>query len=219
MGINNARIVSVALTWGIGVLSLVLVLELLWFVFGQSGASPQGGQFESIDKTQTLSIRDIGAEPDYQEISDRPLFNWNRKPIQIDASEPKVATSDIESRWELSGIVAAGKANFAYFKPLDGGEPTRLEEGMYFEKWKVVAIGQEQVVLSTADSTADGQAEGGEQKVFRLREMAAPEKPKKGRKTLAKRKADRRKQLEKKPAPKRAKRADVSSIKSSTTDE
>lgn len=200
MGLGGTRLISTALLYGIGVLSLILVLELVWFAVGSRDATMSKSALSGMGQTQALSIRDIGVEQDFQEVIDRPLFNWNRKPVPLDAAAPQVQTSDIESRWELSGIVAAGKANFAYFKPLDGGQPTRLEEGMYFEKWKVLAIGQEQVVLTTGDSAgqsaSDEQADDAEQKVFRLREMAAPEKPKKGRSTLAKRKRAAQKKAE-----------------------
>lgn len=225
MSVNPARFVSTTLTYGIGALSLVLVLELAWFAFGDTDSSRQASEPPNINKSQVLSIRDIGTEQDFQEVSDRPLFVWNRKPVPVDDEAPQIATSDITSRWELSGIVASGTSHYAYFTPTGGGQPTRLEQGMYFEKWKVQAIEPEQVVLSDGDSS-DGGSSGGEssegessdggssgeessegessdrasaseaeQKIFRLKEMTDPAKPKNARSSLAARKAAQLKQL------------------------
>lgn len=210
MSVNPARFISTMLTYGIGALSLVLVLELAWFAFGDTDSSRQASEPPNINKSQVLSIRDIGTEQDFQEVSDRPLFVWNRKPVPVDDEAPQIATSDITSRWELSGIVASGTSHYAYFTPTGGGQPTRLEQGMYFEKWKVQAIEPEQVVLSDGDSS-DGDSSGeessegessdrasaseAEQKIFRLKEMTDPAKPKNARSSLAARKAAQLKQL------------------------
>lgn len=204
MSINPARFISTTLTYGIGALSLVLVLELAWFAFGGTDSTRQASEPANINKTQALSIRDIGTEQDFQEVSDRPLFVWNRKPVPVDDQAPQLATSDITSRWELSGIVASGTSHYAYFTPTGGGQPTRLEQGMYFETWKVQAIEPEQVVLSDGDSSDGDSSEGAssegkssgrasageaEQKIFRLKEMTDPAKAKNARSSLAARKA------------------------------
>lgn len=196
MAAKRSRLLTKALLAAIGALALLIVLELAALSLGnrlpgpaqQTGLARQAGP-------SSLNIRNIGLEQDFEEVAARPIFTWNRKPIPASPDEPQAQTSEIDSRWDLSAIIANGASHFAYFTPIDGGQQTRLEEGMYFEKWRVVAIGRDQVVLATEDSdNAEGEYE---QKVFRLKEISAPAaNAKNARTSLAKRRREARKQAE-----------------------
>ena len=197
---NSQWLLSTALLWGIGALLLVLILEWLWFTFYQGDETQTDSAPVNIRETQALAIRDIGIEQDFQEILERPLFIWSRKPLANDSSTPQTQTSDIESRWELSGIVAAGATHYAYFRPVAGGERSRFEEGMYFEKWQVKAIEPEQVILVAEEGGVDDSDT--EQKIWRMKETIKPVKSNRARSILAKRKERESKQAEVKRKPK-----------------
>jgi hypothetical protein len=175
MRINIDKFVASALLYSISGLSLILVLELLYFAFNGVDSSLQDAALLDLTEPQSLDINSMGSEEDFREIVDRPLFVWNRTPlpVSVEVTPSQVQTGSIESRWELTGIVAAGVANYAYFKPLDGEQRARLEEGMYFEDWKVQSIELEEVVLISGDSSSDS-----EKKVFRLKEMTVKPKGK-----------------------------------------
>ena len=164
-----------ALVYSISGLSLILILELVYFALDGVDSSLQDPVLLQLAEPQSLDINSIGGEEEFREVVDRPLFVWNRTPlpVRVDATPSQVQTGSIESRWELTGIVAAGVASYAYFKALDGEQRARLEEGMYFEEWKVQSISPEEVVLTGDDSSSDA-----EQKVFRLKEMTMKPKVK-----------------------------------------
>lgn len=186
MAASKARLLTTALLGGIGALALLIVLELVLLALGPRFAGPDEPADELGAAPITgLNIRNIGLEQDFEEVAARPIFTWNRKPVPTDPGEPQVETSEIDSRWELSAIIADGASQFAYFTPRDGGLPTRLAEGMYFEKWRVLAIGREQVVLASGDSEApEGEYE---QKTFRLKDVSEAKPQPKARSSLAER--------------------------------
>ena len=175
MRININKFMASALVYSISGLSLILILELVYFALDGVDSSLQDPVLLQLAEPQSLDINSIGGEEEFREVVDRPLFVWNRTPlpVRVDATPLQVQTGSIESRWELTGIVTAGVANYAYFKALDGEQRARLEEGMYFEEWKVQSIGPAEVVLTGDDSSSDT-----EQKVFRLKEMTMKPKEK-----------------------------------------
>ncbi len=183
MVVSSASLLTRVLLGGISALGLVILLELALLTLG----SRLPGSVGSVGDTgpagiSSLNIRNIGLEQDFEEVAARPIFTWNRKPVPSGPDEPQPETSEIDSRWELSAIIADGDSHFAYFTPTEGGSQTRLEEGMYFEKWRVMAIGQEQVVLASGDPEDDY-----EQKTFRLKDISAAKPDKKSRESLAER--------------------------------
>lgn len=172
---NKDKFVASMLIYSIGGLLLILVLELIYFAiegFGSSGSSQPSLQ---LGQAQALDIKSVGSESEFDEVATRPLFVWNRKPLAINNDTPVTETQagSLESRWELSGVITIGEINYAYFTPLDGKERIRLEEGMYFEDWKVQSILPEEVVLSPGEGLGDT-----EQKIFRLNVISANKKQK-----------------------------------------
>lgn len=202
---SNANLLTRVLLGGIGVLSLVIVMELALLVLDNRFSRPDdpaGGVKPA--GISSLNIRNIGLEQDFEEVAARPIFTWNRKPVPTGPDEPQGETSEIDSRWELSAIIADGDSHFAYFTPRDGGPQTRLLEGMYFEQWRVVAIGQEQVVLVSGDSDApEGEYE---QKTFRLKDVSEAKSAGKGGASLA----ERRRAARERAAKNRNKSAETS---------
>ena len=205
MRINSTKVLSTALLYGVGVLGAVFLLELIWFSLASGDAPVEHAGLAPAGSSSGLLIRTIGAEQSFQDIIDRPLFSWTRQPEQESTATPEISSSDVDARWELSGIVEVGAKKYAYFKEVDGDERLRIEEDMYFEKWKVQSIGPEQVVLSGGGSRRGDSSHNVEEKIFRLKVNTAPVKPKDSRLARVKQQAAKRKQAQKQ---KRAKRSD-----------
>ncbi len=202
------------LIYSIGGLSLILILELIYFASVGFSSSSSSQPLLQLGQTQALDIKSMGSETEFEEIATRSLFVWNRKPVAInkDAPAKQIQTGAIDSRWELSGVIAIGEANYAYFTPLDGKQRIRLEEGMYFEDWKVQSILPEQVILSPGEALGDA-----EQKIFRLKVISANKKSKTKRLRGAKRESIRKRSASKRLSP--AKRAKAGGSESATRNE
>ncbi|RLA51452.1 MAG: hypothetical protein DRR42_10315 [Gammaproteobacteria bacterium] len=175
---NRNQFAVSALMYGIGALSVVFALELVYFAFAGSGTSFKAAAPAQLSGTEALAIRSIGTEDDFHQIVERPLFTLDRKPLAENKAVQQINTVDIESRWSLSAVVSVGPTKHAYFQSLDGGQRVRLEEGMYFEKWKVELIDLEQVSLSSE----------GEAKTFRMKDIEIKARRKKPRSRAAVRK-------------------------------
>ena len=88
----------------------------------------------------------------YQEVVDRSLFAWNRRP-KLGDDESSEALGEVESRWQLTGVVNTGNTLYAIFNELEGERRLSLETGMYLEKWQIQDISPETVVLTRAAPT------------------------------------------------------------------
>ena len=136
MNARKDHVLSVSLVYGIAALALVFVLEvvILAFDFGE-WASP-GRQPLQLEGAQSTNVRSLGDLEAFDEIADRPLFVWNRRPIPVkdDSGVIQPETGSIESRWELSAVITSGAEVYAYFNEVDGSLSLRLEEGMFLEE-------------------------------------------------------------------------------------
>lgn len=143
----------------------ILVIEMLWIQFsgGFLGGNSDSENRNPYRDYQAVELKSIPVAEEFQGIVDRSLFSWDRKPRFVSAETG--TDNDVESRWELTGVVNTGNETYAYFTAKSGSQSesghtdrVQLQVGMFLEKWHVERITPETVVLSL----------DGEEQEFRL---------------------------------------------------
>jgi hypothetical protein len=145
---NINKFVSNSMVYFIGAMLIILVVEVAYYNVFPDDSLAQELIPVQFDQISSGKIRVVGAEQDFQEIITRPLFVWNREPVPMPGGVADHKASDIESRWQLSGLIVDHDVSYALFEAVDGGQNLRLEPGMYLENWQVDSIEQGQVKLS-----------------------------------------------------------------------
>lgn len=148
------KFVTTALQYCIGGLLIFLIIEIVYFNIFQNEAAIQATNPFQLNHTSSASIKLIGPEEEFLEIITRPLFIWNRKPVLSDEGVQDYKISDIESRWQLSGVIVDRDVSYALFSAVNGGEHLKLERGMKLENWQVDSIEGQQVLLSRDSEVA-----------------------------------------------------------------
>lgn len=174
---RTSSLLARTLYGGIVVLLLVLVLEVLYFVPDDSAKASLNMDAERFGQTLPVDPGDSADRETFQIVVDRSLFSWNRRPVVAEQKLAQVEDADIEKRWELSGVVAAGDTSYVMFRSLEDAEALRLEPGMYLEKWRVEEITSELITLSADD----------EEKQFRLKEQTTDSTPANGKGRVSRR--------------------------------
>ena len=143
----------------IGLLVAVMLLEVAALAVMPGLLSDE--QKISLDfSTQTEDVISYQSSDDFQLSVEKTIFSWNRRPEAPESSEVE-PTTEISSKWALSGVVNTGNATYAIFVEQKGERRLRLEEEMYLDRYKVTSITEEAVVLVSED---------GDEEEFRLLE-------------------------------------------------
>lgn len=129
-----------------GVLAVVLLMELVYFLLGKPEGKPATPQ--KFSQLATSAV--IEPLPDirfYEEVVDKSLFYPNRKPLSpaqnttFDGSKPS-------ENWSLTGMIRIGDEVYALLSELNTGQTLRLKPGMYLERWQIETLSTDSLVLS-----------------------------------------------------------------------
>ncbi|WP_319781383.1 hypothetical protein [Oceanisphaera sp. IT1-181] len=99
----------------------------------------------------------------FQAITQRPLFEESRRPLQRDETPTATGTTAqaLRAAWRLTGVVWEGEQQLALFSERQGEGRRRLKTGLYLDRgWQLEEIQAEAVILS----------DGSQQLVLELRE-------------------------------------------------
>ena len=132
-----AKLPALQLNHVLGALSAVFAVLALWpwLVPPIPASRPP---VESSVAAPALSSANLPGLAAYAAIVERPLFVPSRRP-------PPGATSSIEGRYRLLGIVGAGAKRRAFVA--DGTRHTEVGEGDAIDGWTVKEIDQDRVLL------------------------------------------------------------------------
>ncbi|WIO73183.1 hypothetical protein QP938_07630 [Porticoccaceae bacterium LTM1] len=144
-------------------MTLVIEIALIQFSGGLLGGNTNTENHNPYQNYQAVELKSMPVVEEFQGVVDRSLFSWDRKPRFVSAETG--TDNDVESRWDLTGVVNTGNETYAYFTAKNGSQSetgntgrVQLQVGMFLEKWRVDRITPETVVLSL----------DGEEQEFRL---------------------------------------------------
>ncbi|MBI1195849.1 MAG: hypothetical protein GC138_08390 [Gammaproteobacteria bacterium] len=118
-------------------------------------AAAKNTTLPDIDKLRMPELPRIGA---LQDVTERPLFDKERKKPEVVATEDSNAnranfSMPPSSSWDLSAIVMAGKGkNMVVLKSTKEDRVVRVKEGMTVSGWKVAAINPNDVLFENGSS-------------------------------------------------------------------
>jgi hypothetical protein len=134
-----------ALRLSVAVLSLVLLIELVFFLIVKEpdnqeiSASPL-----SFELLNPVRLAPLSA---YEELVRRTLFSPDRKPKESVQQTTTEMTGKSSEHWLLVGVVKNGADSYAMFSEKQGQRHLKLEAGMLLDGWSVESISADQVVL------------------------------------------------------------------------
>jgi hypothetical protein len=126
-------------------LALLLGLLAVWpWVSPISAALPAPGASETA--TPPVSVAALPPQAALTAIGERPLFSPTRRPSAIARTRPAAGAA---TRYRLLGLITVGAVRRALVA--DGSRRVEIGEGGTLDSWSVARIGQDQVVLSSAE--------------------------------------------------------------------
>lgn len=134
---------------------LVVVGAELAIILWNAMATPAGeGGPQGRDGNESLQVSPLPDPDSFSDLIERSLFSWNRKPRSPEGSNEKTEEGEVESTWQLAGLVDTGRSTYAIFRESDGQRRLRLEKGDELDGWTIESLDTMQVVL-----TKDGERE------------------------------------------------------------
>jgi hypothetical protein len=144
----------------VAVLAMTVVIEVS--VLGKGDIVDEAMFAEMADVEEfLLDVKDatpLSAPPlsAYSDITGRPLFNENRRPIVADVSPSATpqATTQLSKQWKLTGIVMAGNSSFVLVEGKRDHRTIRLQKGAMLDGWRLDEISAGHIDLMSGTKTA-----------------------------------------------------------------
>ena len=157
--IGHLSLATKALLLLVAITSTVIAIEIA--VLDESGMYDDAIAAEMPDGEDFVLDANDGKPPsarplaDYNEITQRPLFNETRRPTAADVA-PTVtarAISQLSQQWKLTGVVIAGDNSFAHVVNKRDRRTVRLRKDEMLDGWRLDEISADRISLASAKGT------------------------------------------------------------------
>ncbi|MBQ0719463.1 MAG: hypothetical protein KBT88_03075 [Gammaproteobacteria bacterium] len=133
------------LRYSVAILSLLLIIELLYF--SMLGGQDSGQVSASPSTFELLNPVKLAPQSTYEELVRRTLFSPDRKPKASVQQSTATASGRASENWLLAGVVITDDDSYAMFNEKQGQRHLKLEPEMLLDGWKVESISADRVVL------------------------------------------------------------------------
>ena len=127
-------------------LAVVLLIEVLLLGVAPTLQSPTSRSEAPLAAPVNEEALSVSPREDFQDVIDRSLFSWNRKPVLSEGGA--LDAQGLSGRWYLSGVVSAGDTRHAILVDSENSDNwVKLSEGGFVDKWKLESISPNEIEL------------------------------------------------------------------------
>jgi general secretion pathway protein N len=156
MNPQTARWLTLGLAGACGLLLLIAAAQQFGVGRGYHWAADEVAEPSDLPSASSIQGEAVALapQPEYHEISDRPLFNEDRKPSPLDdTKEGEVVQPNQPLNVTLTGVIITPQVKLAMLKDNAKNEPISLHEGMPLpgeqSTWTVVEIQARKIILKS----------------------------------------------------------------------
>jgi general secretion pathway protein N len=161
MNPRTARLLTLVLGGACGLLLLIAAAQQFGVGGGYHWAADEGTQPSDLPSAASIQgeVAAMAPQTQYHEVSDRPLFNEDRKPTIDDGPDVAPVVSNQPLNVTLTGIIITPQVKLAMLKDNAKNEPISLHEGMPLpgdqSTWTVVEIQARKIILKSSSNESN----------------------------------------------------------------